>query len=84
MKETMKEETYYSGSSGEDPVSSGIAAQTNIRSGMALGDLVAEFTSFTGLDRLAGLYTDVTGKECGCSARQEALNKAFPGIPWTV
>lgn len=43
-----------------------------------LGDTVAKVTKATGLDKLAELYTKVSGKPCGCASRQEALNKLFP------
>lgn len=43
-----------------------------------LGDTVAKITHATRLDQLAVLYTKITGKDCGCSSRQEALNKLFP------
>ena len=43
-----------------------------------LGDTIANFTHSTGLDKLAELYTQATGKDCGCQGRQETLNKIFP------
>jgi len=43
-----------------------------------LGDTVAKITHATGLDKLSELYTQITGKPCGCKERQEALNKLFP------
>ncbi len=43
-----------------------------------LGDTVAKITKATGLDQLSKLYTEITGLPCGCSQRQEALNKLFP------
>lgn len=43
-----------------------------------LGDTIAKVTHATGLDKLAELYTQVTGKPCGCASRQEALNKLVP------
>ena len=43
-----------------------------------LGDTIANITHATGLDKLATLYTQVTGKPCGCQSRQEALNKLIP------
>lgn len=43
-----------------------------------LGDTVAKITHATGLVKLAELYTQITGKDCGCKSRQEALNKLFP------
>jgi len=52
--------------------------ETGLVVGKGLGDLVADFTHATGLDQLAELYTQVTGKDCGCAARQDALN-VLPG-----
>jgi hypothetical protein len=54
--------------------------KTDIKAGQAqgLGDSVAEFTHATGLDKLAEKYTEVTGKDCGCSARRDKLNQLFP------
>lgn len=43
-----------------------------------LGDTIALITRATGLDRLAHLYTRVTGKDCGCRRRQTKLNARFP------
>lgn len=53
---------------------------TGIKAGQAqgLGDMVADFTHLTHLDRLAELYTQTTGKDCGCAARREKLNQWFP------
>jgi len=50
--------------------------QPNISKG--LGDTVAKITHATGLDKLAEMYTEITGKPCGCSERQDALNKLVP------
>jgi hypothetical protein len=54
--------------------------KTGIKAGKGLGDAIADFTHLTGLDRVAALYEKVTGKECGCDARQETLNKVFPFV----
>ena len=44
-----------------------------------LGDDVAKLTSAVRLDRLAELIANKLGKDdCGCSERQEKLNKIFP------
>jgi hypothetical protein len=43
-----------------------------------LGDTIHKITQKTGLDKLTHLYTSITGKDCGCASRQEALNKLFP------
>jgi len=53
---------------------------TGIKAGQAqgLGDSVAEFTHWSGLDKLAELYTEKTGKDCGCKGRQQKLNQWFP------
>jgi hypothetical protein len=52
--------------------------RTGIKAGKGLGDAIADFAHITGLDRVAALYERVTGKDCGCDARQETLNKYFP------
>lgn len=54
--------------------------RTGIKAGQSegLGDTIATFTHTTGLDKLAKLYTQKTGKDCGCDARREALNSLFP------
>lgn len=43
-----------------------------------LGDTVHNLIEMTGLDILAEIYTSVTGRDCGCTARQERLNDLFP------
>ena len=44
-----------------------------------LGDSIAKFTKFTGINNLAQIGAKAVGKkDCGCKNRQEALNKAFP------
>lgn len=53
--------------------------KTRLNAGKALGDTVADLTQVTGLDKMAQLYTDLTGKDCGCQTRQEFLNRMFPG-----
>jgi len=45
---------------------------------IGLGDAAARLIHATGLDKLAQVYTHLTGRPCNCGARQEALNKAFP------
>ena len=52
--------------------------RTGIFSGQGLGDSVAELTHLTGLDQLAKLYEQLTGKCCGCEERREYLNQLFP------
>ena len=52
--------------------------RTGIYSGNGLGDVVADVTHLTGLDKLAHLYEQVTGNNCGCQERQEKLNQMFP------
>jgi hypothetical protein len=56
-----------------------LKVRTDLKAGKPLGDQVADFTHITGLDQLAGLYTQITGKNCGCKQRQEWLNRMFPG-----
>jgi hypothetical protein len=52
--------------------------RTGLKAGQGLGDLVAEVTHLTGIDQLAKVYEETTGKDCGCRARQEKLNQLFP------
>jgi hypothetical protein len=51
--------------------------RTGLKAGAGLGDTVADVTHITGIDRLAKLYEEVTGKPCGCAERQEKLNQVF-------
>jgi len=44
-----------------------------------LGDTIAKFTHFVGLDKLAERIANALGYEdCGCTRRQSTLNKLFP------
>lgn len=44
-----------------------------------LGDIVAKITQVTKLGQVAkGVATAMGKDDCGCQARQEALNKMFP------
>ena len=44
-----------------------------------LGDSIAKVTSATKLDKIAESIAKSLGKQdCGCSKRQEKLNKLFP------
>jgi hypothetical protein len=54
--------------------------RSDIKAGQGLGDAVAGFTHLTGLDQVAKLYEQATGKDCGCSERQATLNKIFPNL----
>jgi hypothetical protein len=54
--------------------------KTGLIVGKGLGDLVADFTHATRLDKLAELYTRITSKDCGCAARQDALNRLAPNV----
>lgn len=53
--------------------------RTNLKAGAAgMGDVVADFTRTTGLDRLAKGYEKLTGKPCGCEERRVRLNLLLP------
>jgi len=44
-----------------------------------LGDTIAKITSATKLDALAESIAKAVGaQDCGCTARQQTLNKIFP------
>ncbi len=55
--------------------------RSGIKSGQGLGDAVADAAKLAGFNRLAEVYTQITGKDCGCKARQQKLNQLFPFIP---
>ena len=43
-----------------------------------LGDTVARLAHYVGADKLASAYSAITGRDCGCQQRQEALNRLVP------
>ena len=52
--------------------------QTGIKAGEGLGNTVEDIIHITGLDRIARMYTQITGNDCGCEQRKEYLNQLFP------
>lgn len=53
--------------------------KTGLKAGATgLGDVVADVTNITGVDRLAKMYEEITGKPCGCDQRREWLNQLVP------
>lgn len=46
-----------------------------------LGDTVANFTRATGIAAAVDGISYLTGIDCGCDERQEALNKLLPYTP---
>lgn len=55
--------------------------RTSIIAGQGMGDAVADLAQLTGMDRLAEAYTQLTGNDCGCKARQDKLNQIFAWLP---
>lgn len=43
-----------------------------------LGDTVDKITTATGIKKVVETVSKVTGKDCGCKQRRDALNRAFP------
>lgn len=44
-----------------------------------IGDVIANITNKTRIDKVAKFAAKAVGKEdCGCTKRQESLNKIFP------
>ena len=43
-----------------------------------LGDTVEKITKATGIKQATDWIFDKLGKDCGCDARKEKLNKLFP------
>ena len=70
-----------SSSKDYQPLHCGLSVRTSLRAGKALGDCCADLFHFGGLDKLAALYTQYTGKDCGCKDRQNLLNDLMPKIP---
>lgn len=42
-----------------------------------VGDTIAKYMPPV-IKKVAELYTEVTGNDCGCQKRQDALNEMFP------
>ena len=45
---------------------------------IGFGDTVEAITKATGIKKVVDKISEVTGRECGCEARKEALNKKYP------
>ena len=43
-----------------------------------LGDTIEKITKITGVKAVVDTVAKVTGKDCGCKARRDTLNKKFP------
>jgi hypothetical protein len=43
-----------------------------------LGDTIEKVTKVTGIKKVVEAVSAATGKDCGCGARRDALNRAFP------
>jgi hypothetical protein len=56
----------------------GLKIHTGLKAGQGLGDTVADLAHLTGMDQMAKLYEQTTGKSCGCDQRRQALNQIFP------
>lgn len=54
--------------------------KTQIRSGMGLGDCMANIAQALGLDEMAKKYEEISGQSCGCEKRKEILNRIVPEL----
>ena len=43
-----------------------------------LGDTIEKITTATGIKKVVETVAKATGKDCGCAARRDALNRVFP------
>jgi len=43
-----------------------------------LGDTIEKITTATGIKKVVEVVSEATGKDCGCGARKDALNRVFP------
>jgi hypothetical protein len=55
--------------------------RTGLKAGQGLGDTVADLAHLSGMDQLAKLYEQTTGKNCGCDQRRQTLNQLFSTNP---
>ena len=46
-----------------------------------LGDSIEKITKTTGIKKVVDTVAKATGKDCGCGARKNTLNKMFPYNP---
>ena len=46
-----------------------------------LGDSIEKITKATGIKKIVDTVAKATGKDCGCGARKNTLNKMFPYNP---
>jgi hypothetical protein len=49
-----------------------------IQKSKGFGDTVERITKATGIKKVVDAVANITGKDCGCKQRKEALNKKFP------
>jgi hypothetical protein len=43
-----------------------------------LGDTIDKITTATGIKKVVYSIAEATGKDCGCAARKDKLNRVFP------
>lgn len=43
-----------------------------------LGDSIEKITKATGVKKVVEAVSKATGKNCGCAARRDSLNRMFP------
>jgi len=43
-----------------------------------LGDTIEKITTATGIKKVVERVSKATGKDCGCGARKNSLNRMFP------
>ena len=63
---------------GLPPIGTAVDEWNVSMSSRGLGDVVAKFTHYTGLDKVADVVSTTTGKPCGCKDRQARWNAAVP------
>lgn len=49
-----------------------------IKKSKGLGDTIERITTATGIKKVVSAVSNAIGKDCGCEARKEELNKKFP------
>lgn len=50
----------------------------NVEKSKGLGDTIEKITTATGIKKVVETVAKAAGKDCGCKARKDALNRVFP------
>ncbi len=52
--------------------------KAEIEASKGLGDTIEKITTATGIKKVVYSIAEAAGKDCGCAARKDKLNRVFP------